>query len=195
MYNPRKNRSKSDKLFIIETVDIDKYEKKYMIMGSTGNVYDILINHDPTCTCPDFKKRHQRCKHIYFILLRGMNLDKIDEDKKHFTNDDLEVMFANIPKSMTNLYVDPTQVSKYQDMKTKQSTTIKVEPKELSDDVCPICLDDLDNNEPIDYCKYSCGKVVHVECFAMWAKKYDNTCLFCKKRWDPANEEYLNLIV
>jgi hypothetical protein len=72
------------------------------------------------------------------------------------------------------------------------SKPINKNPKDIND-LCPICLDNLDNSEPLDYCKYSCGKAIHSECFKMWSKKFNNKCLYCKKPWNNIESEYINL--
>jgi hypothetical protein len=64
------------------------------------------------------------------------------------------------------------------------------------DDLCPICLDDLENGDEIDFCKYSCGKSVHSECFEMWAKSKGPNCVFCRESWLKVNDSttYINLL-
>ena len=59
------------------------------------------------------------------------------------------------------------------------------------DDMCPICLDDLDNGEELEYCKYSCGKAIHKMCFQMWFHKNSIKCLFCGANF---NKTYINLL-
>ena len=57
------------------------------------------------------------------------------------------------------------------------------------DDMCPICLielDDKSNKNELYYCKFSCGKSVHKECFDMWVNsgERNNKCMFCRAPWD-----------
>lgn len=53
------------------------------------------------------------------------------------------------------------------------------------DDICPVCLDDLDKTNTLDYCRYGCGKSIHKKCFNIWCKaKPTKTCLFCRQLWD-----------
>lgn len=48
-----------------------------------GLRYDVHININPSCTCPDFQKRlverkpYTACKHIYFIFLRILGFDQL----------------------------------------------------------------------------------------------------------------------
>jgi predicted nucleic acid-binding Zn finger protein len=176
----RKQRGITQNIYLIETIINDNnFERKYVVMGSTGNVYDVTIKANPTCTCPDYMSRNKRCKHVYFILVKVMKT--VDEDKLEYSTDDLEYMFSNIPAITKNLVVDNHLRDEY--MKLKQSENVEMVEQKDTNDLCPICLDDLENGEEIDYCKYSCGKGIHLGCFAMWTKKHEPTCVFCKAAW------------
>ena len=85
----RKNRGLTQKLFIIES----KSDYDYVIMGSTGNVYDVTISNIPTCTCPDFTTRGNRCKHIYFIMMKIMKV--INDEQEEYSDDDIAQMVLN----------------------------------------------------------------------------------------------------
>lgn len=43
---------------------------QWKVIGSSGKLYEIdaTNEHKWTCSCPDFQRRHQHCKHIYFIM-------------------------------------------------------------------------------------------------------------------------------
>ena len=51
----------------------------FVIAGETGNQYKVVIGTIPTCTCPDYKKRSDHCKHTLFVLNKIVGLDKDDE--------------------------------------------------------------------------------------------------------------------
>ncbi len=123
------------------------------------------------------------------------------EDKPVFTNQDVLEMFTNIPRITNNLIVDDAKRQKYDKFKkaivngTPLSDTQKVD-KKSEDDLCPICLDDLTNGDDLDYCKYSCGKHIHLDCFNMWSKQKGSTCVFCRAKWTadtPVVGAYVNL--
>jgi SWIM zinc finger len=52
------NRTRSDNEEIFEEV-VD-------IVGTTGNIYKVRVNNEPTCSCPDAAKGNQ-CKHIIYV--------------------------------------------------------------------------------------------------------------------------------
>jgi uncharacterized Zn finger protein len=50
---------------------MDTEKDSFLVRGTTGNQYQVRLGvNPPTCTCPDFQKRHQNCKHIYFVKQR-----------------------------------------------------------------------------------------------------------------------------
>jgi hypothetical protein len=190
MSNSRKERGKNQHIYLIEklpkTID---FMRKFIVMGNSGNVYNVEIKDKPSCTCPDYMTRSNRCKHIYFVLIRIMKVS--DEDKCDFTKKDLSTMFKQIPKITDNLVVDNLIKSKYDNKKINSESLTK---QKSTDDLCPICLDDLENGDKLDYCKYSCGKSVHLICFGMWKKSKGDTCVFCRQNWNNDNTGYVNIL-
>lgn len=194
----RKQRGLSQKLYLIEaTTNYD-----YTIMGSTGNVYNVKITNSPTCTCPDHMTRHNRCKHIYFVLLRIMKAANCDQP--NYSNDEIQTFVNNISNIQT-VSVDAKIQEKYHKLieknKTGDNANINDNNNDIVkglDDLCPICLDDMDNGDDYIYCKADCGRAVHAVCFTMWTKKNKAACLYCKKTFIVNNKEsdgeYINLL-
>ena len=194
----RKQRAATQNIFLIETIiDEKSTERKYVVMGSTGNIYDVIIKNTPQCTCPDFKTRNKRCKHIYFILIRVMKTDK--EDQLFYNDAELSEMFSKIPSITNNLIVDESTKNFYHKLKKENKLDNNENEKHINmkstDDLCPICLDDLEDGNELEYCKYSCGKPIHSLCFSMWCKRNNKKCIYCRKDWEGTNDtKYVNLI-
>jgi hypothetical protein len=195
MKNFRKNKGTSQNLYLIETIpESEKNQREFVVMGSTGNVYNVTIKDIPQCTCPDFRLRHKRCKHIYFVLIRLMKTTNEDEI---FDEADLKIMFNNIPKITSNLIADKKIREVYKKMADPSDGLVVDEKLDFEnikniDDNCPICLDGLNNGQELDNCKSSCGKYIHRICFIMWCKKNNSTCVFCRSDWHKkigANEK------
>lgn len=181
----RKQRGVEQKLYLVETLEITEEKiRKYVIMGSTGNVYTVTIDNSPCCTCPDYTTRFNRCKHIFFVLIRIMKVEAKSVDNKKYSNEELKLMFNNIPEITNILCVNNNIKDKYVQLKDKQVI-------QRDDDLCPICLDDIKNGEEYEYCKAECGKCVHKVCFAMWCLKSPPNCLVCKSPW--GSQKYVNL--
>jgi len=113
-----------------------------------------------------------------------------DPDKINYNDDELLIMFNNIPEIVSSLFVNNDIKDKYLGIKKPQISM-------KDDDVCPICLDDIYNGQDIDYCKSQCGKCVHKDCFLMWSKdKHPSSCVMCKAVWHTqknSDNKYINL--
>ena len=90
----RKSRAVTEKLYIREIECISDNHKKFKVLGSTGNMYDVNINQNPTCSCPDFKMRHVRCKHIFYVFHKILGIDKQYEDNVKYSEKELNIMFG-----------------------------------------------------------------------------------------------------
>ncbi len=209
-YPSRKERGLTEKMFLIEYVQTDlEFHKKFIVMGATGNVYDVTITNKPTCTCPDYKNRQKRCKHIYFVLMKVMKIDQ-NNTQGIFSNKTLKLLFNNIPDITSNLIVNRRIKEKYDKLTAKENSQIEEEKEDLTkvksdatEDICPICLESLKDGGKLVFCKNSCGKYIHEECFKMWCLKNEAKCVFCRHPWPKSflgetnknkNSEYINLL-
>ena len=180
MSSQRIERCYTDNIYLIESIrprDSEDKERKYVIMGHSGHVYNVTISNKPKCTCPDFYLRHNRCKHIYFVLIRIMNIPNVTD--KSYSDEDLSEMFMNIPPIAQDLI--------YKGDNVERNDGKEVEQKFEKGDICPICLDPLENGKDLDFCRYSCGKTIHSKCFSMWEKSRGSICVFCRAQWYSSN--------
>ncbi len=191
--DPRQVRGRTQRLYLIESVISQGFtERTYIVMGSTGNVYNVMISNKPTCTCPDFTTRFKKCKHIYFILERVMRLQNEIIMKDFYTNAELCNIFNDALEITDNVVIDPLKKKVYDELKQDMLNINKEVDKKDTDDLCPICLDELDNDMELSYCKHKCGRAVHTECFGMWTKVNKALCLFCKSPWNT-QVKFINL--
>ena len=70
-YLERLDRVRTQRMFLIArnrttSADGTHEEEVFDIAGSTGNIYQVTINKNPDCTCPDASKGNQ-CKHIIYV--------------------------------------------------------------------------------------------------------------------------------
>lgn len=184
----RKERAFKQQIFLLSMDPITKeYERIFKVVGTTGNIYTVEINGNPKCSCPDCCLNGNICKHIYFILLRVMKMN--ENVKSTYNMEQLTNMFNNIPKFITDnvIYNEKAKVEFEKIINSNTIHTKQVEQK--LDDVCPICLENIDDNKDTDFCKYGCGKSVHKFCFDIWRSNHDNAlrCLFCRHEWYSIN--------
>ena len=176
MSSQRIERCYTDNIYLIESLPSeDEYERRYLIMGNSGNTYKVTIAKKPNCTCPDYRTRRNRCKHIFFVLIRIMNINNFTD--RQFSEEELVDMFSNIPDIPQNLI--------YQGERPEEPKAVN--QKFDKGDVCPICLDPLENGKDLDYCRFSCGKTIHSKCFSMWERTKGSICVFCRADWHCNN--------
>ena len=165
----RKVKSLTDKLYLIDR----KTDRNYVIMGSTGNVYEVNFvsmsdgKNSVKCTCPDNKYRSKRCKHIYFVLLRIVNVTNVDS---YYYMDDQIMNIRDITK-------DNVLVS--EDIKKKYENSLVQNVRGL-DDICPICFEDMTTDDDYVHCVSGCKRCVHRMCFSMWERANGPKCVFCR---------------
>jgi len=121
-----------------------------------------------------------------------MRVSQDMEDREKYTNEELTNMIACGDNNVTNVGDNLVIGENFKKIYSQKKNPDLL--KKSKDDLCLICIDDLENGEDIDFCKGSCGKYVHVECFQMWCKsKGVKTCVFCRAEW-ITNTDYLNLM-
>jgi hypothetical protein len=202
--------SSSDSEDILEETALlpNVLERKFDLCGTTGNVYIVTINNSPVCTCPDHTQRKNRCKHIFFILIRIMKVGMEKEDKLEYEDTDLKEMFQNMPTHMTDIKsgakADSNLLSRYSNLQVRSNKDGTVKRQRITDDTrCPVCLDLLceTKKDPTSHCNYGCGTVVHNECAKIYNEHrrktgYSAICFVCQKKWNPVDEDtssYLNI--
>ena len=108
------------------------------------------------------------------------------------------MMFKKIPAITNNLIINDNYKQKYNRYK-KQITidgSVDNTVKQREQELCPICLDKINNGEELDYCKRSCGNPIHVDCFKMWTKHHPAKCVYCNANWTipTITQKYINLM-
>ena len=162
--NQRINRGKTQKIYLVNR-NVNDQTAIFNIMGTTGNIYEVKLSGSPTCTCPDFSQRHSRCKHIFFMLAKIFNVK--DPNQKNFTSEEISQYINNYKANIAKFNI------KYDII----AGSIDVGIKGLDDDCC-ICLDTVLNGDKYVYCKTTCGRCIHADCYNMVVKK-TLKCPYC----------------
>jgi hypothetical protein len=122
-------RAKKEEYAIIKQGTVSKDHSCYIkLTGSNGNVYDVTIGQIPTCTCPDFHKHNDVCKHTLFVLLKIVGVDADDEllYQKAFTINELKMMFEGMTENAALRYFSE-QNSSDVDAMVKDFATTNIE--------------------------------------------------------------------
>lgn len=48
----------------------------FEVAGSTGNMYNVTLDFVPTCTCPNYAKKQDICKHIFYVLYKVVGVPR-----------------------------------------------------------------------------------------------------------------------
>lgn len=73
-------------MFVIERTreGTDEIPEEVIVMaGTTGNLYDVVIGLEPSCTCPDYMNGNH-CKHIIYVCEKSsLQEPKFDSSKSY----------------------------------------------------------------------------------------------------------------
>ncbi|KAI0748338.1 hypothetical protein C8Q80DRAFT_1270759 [Daedaleopsis nitida] len=191
----RVERVMSQRFFMIDRRrEGNALREEFSVLGSTGNVYTVVIDKKPSCDCPDASKGNH-CKHILFIFLKGdITVLQVTQRSGHWyqkalLTSELEDIFAHAPRApaaiaherILNAYAQATGKKV---ASSSQGGSKKRLPAE--DDDCPICYDDMHkaDEKTLTFCE-ECGNGLHTVCFQQWANNCKNgvTCVFCRAKW------------
>ena len=143
------------------------------IVGSTGNIYTVCIDHQPSCTCPDSINGNE-CKHKVYALHNVLKAPEVLVYQLALLRPELEQIFANAPPI-------PTDIAEDEDSDTKGDN------RKPTDGECSICYMDLDpDHNKLVWCKAQCGHNLHKSCFDQWAASQRGNevrCVYCRTPW------------
>jgi hypothetical protein len=132
-----------------------------------------------SCSCPDHLVRGNTCKHICFVLLRYMRLDRSSS----------LVRLLGISQAYFDYYVPPTRAAGFDYL--YKSRDIRAPPPQIPASVCrqsyegaecAICCDEMTQKQEIVFCERGCGQNVHGACMQRWLLK-NETCVYCRCNW------------
>ncbi|RXK39489.1 hypothetical protein M231_03157 [Tremella mesenterica] len=200
-----------DPKFLVDRQKLDEHSEAFKVLGSTGNVYTVIIGFLQQCDCPDSAKGNTPCKHILFVFLKVL---KVPENSYHWYQrglvaSELEVIFSAappapngsvmVPATVRNKYLEATgDHSRMEEGSSQVDKIIETAPvvrkiQSVGED-CPVCYEEMTEEDDksgklvYDEATAGCGKGLHQECFKMWAatakaKGDIVTCVWCRTPW------------
>ncbi|KAI0934905.1 hypothetical protein AcV5_006599 [Taiwanofungus camphoratus] len=189
----RLDRVFSQRFFMVDRRRVgSELREEFSVLGSTGNVYTVVIDNTPSCNCPDAIKGNH-CKHILFIFLKVL---QVTQDSGHWyqkalLTSELEDIFAHAPLAPNSVahprikdaYARATGKAIAQTSEDDQRQKKRIPGP---DDDCPICYENMHgaSESILTFCE-ECGNGLHKECFRQWATtaRYNLTCVFCRAKW------------
>ena len=223
----RLRRSVSQRMFLIQRSELangwreleDAPSCDFTVAGSTGNIYTVKIDYVPTCTCHDFLRKQDLCKHIFFVFLKciGVEPDSHLLYQKAFLSDEIRALMVKMEERRTggtSVEASVAVRAAFQKRAAGQEDAndddnpddSSVKRKSLQADAdCPICFDPLEGTGGgnLVYCRSACGSNFHADCIQRWlAQASHRNCPNCRQPWVDPNaspkkrhhqEGYLNL--
>ncbi|KAJ6611934.1 hypothetical protein B0H10DRAFT_1808509 [Mycena sp. CBHHK59/15] len=194
----RVERVMTQRFFMVDRKRVPgELKEEFQVLGSTGNVYTVTIQHKPSCDCPDARKGNH-CKHILFIYLKVLQVTYASGlwYQKALLTSELVKIFEEAPLA-PNALAHPRIREAYARATGKLTgpSTPEASPKKRipgEDDDCPICYDKMHGvaEGSLTFCQ-ECGNAVHGECFSQWRQTSAKTgskltCIYCRAEWPTA---------
>lgn len=160
----------------------------FIVMGASGKPYELSVSRCGTvyCSCPDHSQNRKLCKHLLFLLIRVLKQSEqyVKNNYYNYRGKGLNFECKSETFDCVAEFIDSNDckrlLGKYDSVGHAAQRTIE------KDDDCPICFENLlEGNEEIVYCKASCGKSLHKDCFMMWAGsgRSQIRCVYCRSDW------------
>jgi len=178
----RTSRALSQRMYLIDRTEDSRSEHTFRVLGSTGNVYTVVISTSPKCDCPDTSPV---CKHIIFVMCRvlGVHRDSYLIGQTFIPAEDLPILFdQERGPCSADLQADKMVLDAL-----SEGTSFSKGPRRKparADDECPICYEPL-GNEMLVWCESTCGNNMHDSCMTKWMSQAHGSakCPLCRAVW------------
>ncbi|OBT53745.1 hypothetical protein VE04_05309 [Pseudogymnoascus sp. 24MN13] len=185
-FQDRLDRAISQPMFLIDrerklnsdgTHEVEKFD----MAGSTGNIYEVVIDKKPKCTCMDARIRGNQCKHIIYVLVNVLKAPEHLQYQQALLSTELKQIFDHAP-------VTP------QSSNSSEDTSHPGKRKPIEGD-CPVCVIEFKPSDEILWCKAACGNNIHKTCFDQWAKSKPGPvkCVYCRTVWKEDEDATKNI--
>nr|CAG8445583.1 15784_t:CDS:10 [Entrophospora candida] len=193
----RIERAMSQRMFLVDRSEVSESYHKFVVLGSIGNVYNVEISTLPKCSCPDFSRGGNLCKHILFVYLKVLRVNPNSSYiyQKALLTNELRQIFQNAaPNPTANQRVRDKYAKIVGGVNSGSDDASSVKrPRQPIEGDCPICYEALSETEKLVWCKDSCGNNVHEVCFDQWKSSKRSsgdeiTCVYCRNKWEDESE-------
>lgn len=178
----RISRALSQRMFMIDRTKESRSRHLFRVLGSTGNVYTVVISTSPKCDCPDSSPV---CKHIIFVLCRVLRVphdSHLIGQTSISTQDLTTVLGQERGHCSADIQADKRVWDALSEGISPEIDPIRKPVK--PDDDCPICYEPL-ANEMLVWCKSTCGNNMHNSCMTRWMSQAHGSakCPLCRAVW------------
>jgi hypothetical protein len=205
----RQERSRKERIYCMQCiVSEDAHIVTLSVEGQSGMLYtvhgittDASKCMDMSCSCPDFEKRQEYCKHIYYSLERVFRLPPntslcvsdakayqirlISESQEMSAS--RQALFSERPASAASAAsaaAAAAAAASFPNVAPVGSKEPeKVPQRDYLGDDCAVCCEELTQDDQVAWCTVSCGKSFHSDCLQRW-HKHNPTCPLCNATHD-----------
>ena len=158
-----------------------------------------------TCSCSSNTRDH--CVHTLYVFLKIFKIDKenallwqtsyLDNEISDLLKNRFNSTVVNNNNDNNSQRTKSTINKKIRSSSTGQQSLLVSVRQKLEDDViCPICHENMDEDEGLTFCKKGCGNNFHIKCIIIWGEhkksvKEPISCPMCRCDWGPKALELL----
>ena len=156
----------------------------FVLRGETPRRFKVSIGETHSCSC---HAGNELCQHVLFVLTRVFRMPAANPLIWQLSLTEREI--AELMRGRVNIHTrPPPRAAPAAGEEGADGESSDVERKELGEDPCPICYDDMAEGQEITFCKKACGNNVHTKCMRMWADNRiasgdEVTCPMCRTGW------------
>ncbi|XP_053887993.1 mitogen-activated protein kinase kinase kinase 1 isoform X1 [Malaclemys terrapin pileata] len=191
--NRRVNKVMRARLYLLQQIG----PNSFLIGGdSPDNKYRVFIG-PQTCSCG----RGTFCIHLLFVMLRVFQLEPPDPMlwRKTLKNFEVESLFQKYHSRRSSRIKAPSRntiqkfVSRMSNSHTLSSSSTSTSSSENSmkdeeEQMCPICLLGMLDEESLTVCEDGCRNKLHHHCMSIWAEECRRNrepliCPLCRSKW------------
>ncbi|KAM9251404.1 mitogen-activated protein kinase kinase kinase 1-like [Cariama cristata] len=191
--NRRVNKVMRARLYLLQQIG----PNSFLIGGdSPDNKYKVFIG-PQTCSCG----RGTFCIHLLFVMLRVFQLEPSDPMlwRKTLKNFEVESLFQKYHSRRSSRIKAPSRntiqkfVSRMSNSHTLSSSSTSTSSSENSmkdeeEQMCPICLLGMLDEESLTVCEDGCRNKLHHHCMSIWAEECRRNrepliCPLCRSKW------------
>ncbi|KAM6037392.1 mitogen-activated protein kinase kinase kinase 1-like [Chlamydotis macqueenii] len=190
--NRRVNKVMRARLYLLQQIG----PNSFLIGGdSPDNKYRVFIG-PQTCSCG----RGTFCIHLLFVMLRVFQLEPSDPMlwRKTLKNFEVESLFQKYHSRRSSRIKAPSRnaiqkfVSRMSNSHTLSSSTSTSSSensmKDEEEQMCPICLLGMLDEESLTVCEDGCRNKLHHHCMSIWAEECRRNrepliCPLCRSKW------------
>uniref|UniRef100_A0A8C1VSE7 Mitogen-activated protein kinase kinase kinase 1 n=1 Tax=Cyprinus carpio TaxID=7962 RepID=A0A8C1VSE7_CYPCA len=191
--NRRVNKVMRARLYLLQQIG----PNSFLIGGdSPDNKFRVFIG-PQTCSCG----RGTFCIHVLFVMLRVFQLEPSDPLlwRKTLKNFEVESLFQKYHSRRSSRIKAPSRstIQKFVSRMSNSHTTCtssaspssnESSMKDEEEQMCPICLLDMLDEESLTVCEEGCRNKLHHHCMSIWAEECRRNhdpliCPLCRARW------------